>query len=141
MRKTPDTIEVQLAPGVLIRVDQKLISAVGEVKENDLGRYEVTLDPKDRWKYRTPGLRNVALTAPYMHNGEFLSLDEVIQFYNKGGVANKLLSPLIRPLNLTLEEQKALRAFLGSLTGSNVEDLVSDAFAAPVGDVTQQGGS
>ena len=141
MRKIPDTIEVQLAPGVLVAVDQKLVSAVGAVKENDLGRYEVTLDPKDRWKYRTPGLRNVALTAPYMHNGEFLSLDEVIQFYNKGGVTNKLLSPLIRPLNLTIEEQTALRAFLGSLTGSNVEDLVSDAFAAPVGDVRQQRGS
>ena len=141
MRKIPDTIEVQLAPGVLVAVDQKLVSAVGAVRENDLGRYEVTLDPKDRWKYRTPGLRNVALTAPYMHNGEFLSLDEVIQFYNKGGVTNKLLSPLIRPLNLTIEEQTALRAFLGSLTGSNVEDLVSDAFAAPVGDVRQQRGS
>jgi cytochrome c peroxidase len=48
-----------------------------------------------------------------------------------------MLSPLIRPLDLTIEEQTALRAFLGSLTGSNVKDLVSDAFAAPVGDVSQ----
>lgn len=140
MRKAPDSIEVQLAPGVVVAVDHDLVRSVGEAKENDLGRYEVTNEPIDRWKYRTPGLRNVALTAPYMHNGEFLSLDEVIHFYNRGGVPNKLLSPLIRPLNLTSGEQTALRAFLGTLTGGNVADLVSDAFAAPVGDVQQSQG-
>ncbi len=136
MQKTPATVTVQLAPGVQVAVDQKLVSTVGEAKENDLGRYEVSLQPADRWKYRTPGLRNVALTAPYMHNGEFLSLQAVIDFYNRGGVQHELLSPLIRPLGLVESEQAALRAFLVALTGGNVAQLVGDAFAAPVGDTT-----
>ena len=135
MRKTPKSIAIQLAPGMSAEVDKELINSVGEKKENDLGLYEVTLKPPDRWKYRTPSLRNVALTAPYMHNGEFSSLDEVIEFYNVGGTPNALRSPLIRPLNFTTDEQVALREFLKSLTSSNVAELVLDGFAAPVGDV------
>jgi cytochrome c peroxidase len=108
---------------------------VGEEKENDLGLYEVSLNPMDRWKYRTPSLRNIAVTAPYMHNGEFSSLDEVIQFYNSGGAPNELLSPLIRPLNLTNHEHLALKEFLKTLTSNNLPELVLDGFAAPVGDV------
>jgi cytochrome c peroxidase len=135
MRKTPKSIAIQLAPGMSAQVDKELINSVGEKKENDLGLYEVTLKPLDRWKYRTPSLRNVALTAPYMHNGEFSSLDEVIEFYNVGGTPNALRSPLIRPLNFTKNEQVALREFLKSLTSSNVAELVLDGFAAPVGDV------
>jgi cytochrome c peroxidase len=135
MRKTPKSIAIQLAPGMSAQVDKELINSVGEKKENDLGLYEVTLKPLDRWKYRTPSLRNVALTAPYMHNGEFSSLDEVIEFYSLGGTPNALRSPLIRPLNFTTNEQVALREFLKSLTSSNVAELVLDGFAAPVGDV------
>ena len=135
MRKTPKSIAIQLAPGMSAEVDKELINSVGEKKENDLGLYEITLKPPDRWKYRTPSLRNVALTAPYMHNGEFSSLDEVIEFYNVGGTPNALRSPLIRPLNFTTDEQVALREFLKSLTSSNVAELVLDGFAAPVGDV------
>jgi cytochrome c peroxidase len=135
MRKIPKSIAIQLAPGMSAQVDKELINSVGEKKENDLGLYEVTLKPLDRWKYRTPSLRNVALTAPYMHNGEFSSLDEVIEFYNVGGTPNALRSPLIRPLNFTKNEQVALREFLKSLTSSNVAELVLDGFAAPVGDV------
>ncbi len=135
MSKTPKSIAIQLAPGMSAEVDKELINSVGEKKENDLGLYEVTLKPPDRWKYRTPSLRNVALTAPYMHNGEFSSLDEVIEFYNVGGTPNALRSPLIKPLNFTTDEQVALREFLKSLTSSNVAELVLDGFAAPVGDV------
>ena len=135
MSKTPKSIAIQLAPGMSAEVDEELINSVGEKKENDLGLYEVTLKPPDRWKYRTPSLRNVALTAPYMHNGEFSSLDEVIEFYNVGGTPNALRSPLIKPLNFTTDEQVALREFLKSLTSSNVAELVLDGFAAPVGDV------
>jgi cytochrome c peroxidase len=135
MRKDPKSITVQLAPGIQASVDQSLIRSVGEEKENDLGLYEVSLNPMDRWKYRTPSLRNIAVTAPYMHNGEFSSLDEVIQFYNSGGAPNELLSPLIRPLNLTNHEHLALKEFLKSLTSNNLPELVLDGFAAPVGDV------
>ena len=132
----PKTKRVQLAPGVFVDVDTSVIRAVSKPKENDLGLYEITEDPNDRWKFRTPGLRNVTLTAPYMHNGSMLSLREVIDFYNQGGVPNEVLSPLIKPLNLTDVEIDDLVTFLKSLTGGNVATLVADAFAAPIGDIS-----
>jgi len=135
MLKPSATQRVQLAPGVAVEMDAALIKQVGEPRPADLGLYEITQSPGDRWKYRTPSLRNVALTAPYMHNGALGSLREVVEFYNRGGVPNEGLDPLIRPLNLTSAELDALVEFLKSLTGDNVETLVSDAFAAPVGDV------
>lgn len=79
-------------------------------------------------------MRNVALTAPYMHNGVFGTLTEVAAFYNEGGVPNPQLDPLIRPLWLTPVEIEHIVEFLESLTGDNVEALVRDAFAAPIGD-------
>jgi cytochrome c peroxidase len=57
-----------------------------------------------------------------------------VQFYNHGGHANENLDPLIKPLNLSQVEMNELIAFLASLTGDNAEELVSDAFAAPIGD-------
>ena len=131
----PETQPVLVAPGVVLQVDRSVIESVGEPAPTDVGRYEVTQNPHDRWKYKTPSLRNLTLTAPYMHNGTFGSLREVVDFYDAGGVPNELLDPLIRPLGLSEEEKSALVAFLQSLTGSNVETLVADAFAAPVGDV------
>ncbi|MCB1622231.1 MAG: SCO family protein [Thiothrix sp.] len=133
----PAKRRVALAPGVFVDVDQSLIDQVSAPPLKDLGLYEITQNPADRWKYLTPGLRNVALTAPYMHNGRFASLKAVIQFYNQGGIPNETLSPLIQPLNLTETEMGDLQAFLETLTGSNVDTLVADAFAAPVGDLTQ----
>lgn len=130
---------VQLAPGVFVDVDNDIINSVRQQpKQNDVGRYEVTQNPYDRWKYRTPSLRNIALTAPYMHDGAFSSLREVVEFYNKGGVANELLSPLIRPLSLNEQEINQLVDFMLALTGSNVKTLVADAFAAPIGDIGKE---
>ena len=135
--KTPDTTRVQLAPGVFAELPQAAIDAVTQQRlPNDLGLYRITESPDDRWKFRTQTLRNVSLTAPYMHNGRFDTLREVIDFYDRGGVPNELLSPLIRPLELTEKEKQDLEAFLHSLTGSNVPDLVADAFAAPIGDLS-----
>ncbi len=135
MNKDAPKTRVQLAPGTFIEVDDDVVRSVTQQpRQNDIGLYEVTLDPADRWKYVTPTLRNVELTAPYMHNGSLLSLEEVIEFYDRGGVPNENLSPLIRPLGLSVEEKAALRAFLASLNGGNVETLVADAFAAPVGE-------
>lgn len=134
MQKTPDKQRVQLAPGVFVDVDNDNLKAIAETKPNDLGYYEISQNPIDRWAYKTPSLRNVALSAPYMHNGSQSSLKEVVQFYNQGGIANENLSPLIQPLGLSDAEVADLVAFLKSLTGSNVDVLVSDAFAAPVGD-------
>ncbi|RMG33276.1 MAG: photosynthetic protein synthase I [Gammaproteobacteria bacterium] len=128
------TERVQLAPGVFVEVPLEVIDRVSEPQAADLGRYEVTEDPADRWKFRTPSLRNVALTAPYMHDGSLSTLREVVAFYNRGGQPNPLLDPAIHPLGLTEAEIDDLVAFLESLTGSNVATLVADAMAAPIGD-------
>ena len=98
-----------------------------------MGRYEITLDPRDRWAYKTPSLRNVALTAPYMHDGSLPTLEAVIDFYDGGGVDNPEKSPLIVRLGLDAEERAALAAFLRALTGSNVRALVEEARRPPAG--------
>ncbi|MBT8445831.1 MAG: c-type cytochrome, partial [Gammaproteobacteria bacterium] len=125
-----------IAPGEAIEFDAAVKAAAAPPRVNDLGRYEVTGDPADRWKYRTPGLRNVALTAPYMHNGSLATLTEVIEFYNRGGVPHETLDPLIGPLGLSAAETEDIVAFLQSLTGASIDAIVADAFAAPVGNVT-----
>jgi cytochrome c peroxidase len=133
MSNAPAEARVQIAPGEHITVRGDVVADAAEPPPNDLGLYEITENPDDRWKYRTPTLRNVTLTAPYMHNGSISSLEEVISFYNAGGIRNELLDPLLRPLNLSDEESNQLLAFLNALTGDNVDVLVADAFAAPVG--------
>ena len=134
----PGKQRIMLAPGVSVEADSSLIEAVAEPPVADLGRYEITQKPADRWKYKTPSLRNISLTAPYMHDGSLGSLPEVIDFYDHGGVANAELDPLIQPLHLNQQEKDDLLAFLQSLTGSNVDRLVADAFAAPVGDIMKK---
>jgi cytochrome c peroxidase len=124
---------VEIAPGVEIPVERDVIRSVSEAEAPDLGRFEVTRDPADRWKYRTPTLRNVALTAPYMHDGSLRTLREVIDFYDRGGEPHEGLDPLVHPLALTAREKNALVAFLESLTGDNVDKLTRDARSAPVG--------
>jgi cytochrome c peroxidase len=133
MRPADTQFDVLLAPGQTERVRTDLRSTTGTEKFRDLGRYEVTGLPDDRWRYRTPTLRNVALTAPYMHDGSLPTLRDVLLFYNRGGVPNEELDPLILPLGLSDSEIDDLLAFLRALTGSNVDALVSDAHAAPIG--------
>ena len=135
MKKTPEKQKIQLAPGVYIDVDSDALVSITSPELNDLGRYEITQNPLDRWKYKTPSLRNIALTAPYMHNGSLSTLEEVVRFYNQGGVANENLDPLIKPLDLNEAEVSDLVEFLKSLNGNNVNQLVSDAYAAPIGDM------
>ena len=131
----PEEQPIVIAPGVTVNIKRSLIEEVGAKPPSDVGHYEVTQNPHDRWKYKTPGLRNIALTAPYMHNGSLSTLHEVVEFYDQGGVENELLDPLMKPLNLAQQEKEDLVAFLESLTGSNVNMLVADAFEAPVGDI------
>lgn len=133
MFNTSGETQVQIAPGENITVRGDVVAEASERPPNDLGLYEITEDPADRWKYRTPPLRNIALTAPYMHNGSIGSLKEVITFYNQGGITNELLDPLLQPLGLSEVESDQLRLFLAALTGDNVDALVADAFAVPVG--------
>ena len=133
MRPEKEEQVVLLAPGQAEKLETDLERTTGTQHFSDLGRYEVTGLPADRWRYRTPSLRNVALTAPYMHNGSLPTLRDVLLFYNRGGVANDDLDPRIKPLLLSEAELDDLLEFLQSLTGSNVDALVSDAFAAPIG--------
>lgn len=80
---------------------------------DDLGRFEVTGEDDDRGAMKTPGLRNIELHAPYMHNGRFNTLEEVVDFYNRGGDFNAPNKDRrVRPLNLTQEERAALVAFM-----------------------------
>ncbi len=129
------TQKIQIAPGIYIEVDSEHLASITEEKESDLGQYEITQNPQDRWKYKTPSLRNLSLTAPYMHNGSLSTLEDVLSFYNQGGISNENLDGLIKPLGLTEKEIADLVAFLKSLTGSNVDQLVSDALSAPIGDM------
>jgi len=129
-----ERLPVQVAPGVFLEVDPEVVADSAERRPSDLGRYEVTGRPEDRWKYKTPTLRNVALTAPYMHDGSLPTLRDVVEFYDVGGLKNELLDPLIMPLGLNDGEKDDLVAFLESLTGDNVDAIVADAFAVPVGD-------
>ena len=133
MALTPPSRKVLVAPGTWLNVNNAVIADSSEPRPNDLGFYEITGNPDDRWKYKTPTLRNIALTAPYMHNGSLSSLREVIEFYNGGGIVNESLDALIQPLKLSTTEIDQLLAFLDNLTGDNIDALVSDAFAAPVG--------
>jgi cytochrome c peroxidase len=83
----------------------------------DLGRYVHTRSEADRGAFRTPSLRNVAKTAPYMHDGSLKTLREVVDFYVGGGNSNTQLDKEIRPLKLSAQERNDLIAFLESLTG------------------------
>lgn len=89
----------------------------------DLGRYNVTRQEKDKGAFKTPSLRNIALTAPYMHDGSESNLEAVVEFYDMGGKANPYLSTAIRPLGLTSVEKMALIEFLKSLTSSDIPEL------------------
>jgi cytochrome c peroxidase len=124
---------VELAPGRYAELDRRTLESFSEAPAKDVGRYEITLDPKDRWAYRTPSLRNVALTAPYMHDGSLPSLEAVVEFYDRGGIDNPEKSPLVAPLGLSAEERAALVAFLKTLSGSGIEALVAEARATPIG--------
>lgn len=99
-------------------------------KQQDLGRYLVTLNPEDAGKFRVPTLREITRTGPWMHNGAFMPLIDVLTFYNGGNpepskkrstvyngiglVSQK--SKLLKPLNLTMGEMEALEAFLETLS-------------------------
>ncbi|MHB8877868.1 MAG: cytochrome-c peroxidase [Myxococcaceae bacterium] len=83
----------------------------------DPGREAITHDPRDRGRFKTPGLRNVAQTWPYLHDGSEKGLREVIDFYDRGGGPNPNLDPLMMPLGLTATEKAELVAFLEALTG------------------------
>ena len=71
----------------------------------------------DRGLFKTPTLREVARTSPYMHDGSKATLEEVVKFYDEGGRPNPTIDPEIHPLKLTVDEKRTLVAFLHSLSG------------------------
>jgi cytochrome c peroxidase len=70
-----------------------------------------------RGDFKTPTLREIARTAPYMHDGSFANLEDVVEYYDRGGNRNQQLDAELRPLRLSVEEKRALLAFLRSLSG------------------------
>ena len=83
----------------------------------DVGRYAVTKKAEDRGAFKTPTLREIARTAPYMHDGSLATLGEVIEFYDQGGIPNPHLDSAVTPLHLTEQEKANLIEFLHSLNG------------------------
>ena len=96
----------------------------------DPGRGAVSGTPYDNGRFRTPGLRNVALTAPYMHDGRMATLEEVVEHYATGGHYAENRSPNVHPLGLSEEQKAALVAFLHTLTDTS---FVNSYAAPPVG--------
>lgn len=114
-------------------------SGMSVITGDDVGREEHTGNPADRYAFRTPTLRNVALTAPYMHDGFFATLEEVVRFYDRGAeprhpeVSDDALDPQVRdPLALSDAEVLALVAFMTALTdpGSGIDPMLRAVPAA-----------
>ncbi len=98
--------------------------------KDDAGLYYTTKKKADMGKFKTPSLRYVKYTAAYMHNGAFATLEEVIDFYNRGGGENEFTdgthglqnkTPILKPLGLKANEKAALIAFLEELSGEAIQ--------------------
>jgi cytochrome c peroxidase len=92
---------------------------IGLANDSDPGRFAVAPVRVSRGAFKTPTLRDVAVTAPYMHNGAYRTLAEVIEHYDRGGDNKDNLDPNMKPLTLTSQEKQDLVEFLRSLTGQH----------------------
>ncbi|MEQ1529099.1 MAG: cytochrome c peroxidase [Methylococcales bacterium] len=90
------------------------------LQRSELARLNVTKSLSDLGKYKTPTLRNIALTAPYMHDGSMKTLEEVIEHYDQGGDKNRFIDTKIFPLHLTPQEKADLLAFMQALTSAQL---------------------
>ena len=84
----------------------------------DPGRFAVTQQSADRGAFKTPTLREVARTAPYMHDGSLATLEDVVEYYDRGGNGNPGLDAVLRPIGLSGEDKRAVVAFLRPLSGT-----------------------
>ena len=101
---------------------------IGMDKPNpDLGRYVVTKQEDDKGAFKTPTLRDVTKTGPYMHDGSLKTLEDVVEHYNKGGIKNKWLHADVRPLNLKDQDKKDLVEFLKALDGEGWQHIKAPA--------------
>ncbi len=94
----------------------------------DLGRYAVTKENADKGAFKTPTLRNIVHTAPYMHDGSEATLMDVVEFYDKGGIKNPQLSADMRPLKLSYQEKLDLIEFMHALTGEVTNATPPESF-------------
>lgn len=117
-------VRVPLAPGVHTDLRDADLTSFAPPQPPDLGRFEVTQNPADRHAFRTPSLRDVSRTAPYMHDGSLASLEAVVGFYAQGGGAAEGKSALLAPLALDDEDRAALVAFLRTLDSTDLPTLV-----------------
>jgi cytochrome c peroxidase len=92
-------------------------------KDPDLGRYIVTGRDDERGAFKTPTLREIEHTGPYMHDGRFKTLEEVLDHYDKGGIKNEYLDSRIKPLKLTKQDKSDLVAFLKALSGEGWQNI------------------
>ena len=124
----PDhALVVPLAAGMQTVLGAGDLAAFAEVPAPDLGRFEITLDPADRYAFKTASLRNIAHTAPYMHDGSLPTLEAVVDFYDGGGGEVLDKSALLMPLDLSSADKQALVAFLCSLDGANLQTLKANS--------------
>lgn len=118
---------VPLAPGVQTVLTDADLADYSPRVPPDLGRFEITLDPADRYAFKTPSLRNVAHAAPYMHDGSLATLEEVVEFYDQGGGDAPGKSEALSPLGIGADEKSALVAFLRSLDAADLPALTSNS--------------
>jgi cytochrome c peroxidase len=110
--------------GAAFTTNQFANIGIGMDKPNpDLGRYIVTKNEADKGAFKTPGLREVARTGPYMHDGSLKTLEEVVEHYDKGGIKNNWLHQDIRPLKLSVQDKKDLVEFLHALNGEGWQHI------------------
>jgi cytochrome c peroxidase len=110
-----------MSGNLLMTTNQYYNNALNSVFTDARDRFAVTSNPMDRGAYRAPSLRNIAITAPYMHDGRFKTLDEVIDFYSEGLQVSPYVHPLMHKVNdggamLTSRQKQQLKAFLNTLT-------------------------
>ena len=94
------------------------------LKSADVGRFAHRKVAAMRGAFKTPTLRDIELTAPYMHNGAYRTLEEVVEHYDRGGDVADNLSPEIKALHLSAQEKADLVAFMKSLTGKPMHVVI-----------------
>ena len=111
------SVTYTLVPGLQSTMDPETLARIGVPDQDDLGRYEVTKQRRDLRAFKTPTLRNVSVTGPYMHDGSLTTLGDVLDFYAAGGIpSDKAQDPLIQPFAMAAQDREDLLAFLNALT-------------------------
>jgi cytochrome c peroxidase len=112
-RINPKLNEIQLALENGTKVEELGLTAL---QNSELGQFNVTHNMRDMGKFKTPTLRNINLTAPYMHDGSMKTLEQVVEYYDKGGDPNRYIDAAIFPLDFSKQEKADLVEFLKALT-------------------------